>query len=252
MSEERDNEPASQLRDIKPASVQSALPDDIRESIALGSFLGITGQPSTLSNLAYSNTIINTNLTQQNTVNNQQAMNQVAKSVLGTTVNLVADVSPMEAVAVTKLDTGNDVAQQLIDLKGVLAGFPNENVTPTPAPQPLNPKPNPDGGGVILTATIDDFPITLAFGNKVSSSKSPNRPGTQFTVNNNSFPVKILLKGKPTKPPATIADVSRSRFPFTVNIEGGSGPPIKEEPPQGPGTLTVAEAKFPVKINLTP
>ena len=243
-----------ELRDDVPASAvgQSVLPDDILESIALGSLLGITGQPSSLSNLAYSNTIINTNLTQQNTVNNQQAMNQVGKSVLGTAVNLVADVSPMEAVAIIKMDTGNDVAQQLIDLKGVLAGFPNETVTPPPAPQPLNPQPNPDGGGVILTATIDDFPITLAFGNKVGSSKSPNQTGTQFTVNNNSFPVEILLKGKPIKPPPTIADVSRARFPFTVNMEGGSGPPVKEEPPQGPGTLTVAEDKFPVKINLTP
>ena len=244
-----------ELRDDVPASAvgQSVLPADIRESIALGSFMGITGQPSSLSNLAYSNTIINTNLTQQNTVNNQQAMNQVAKSVLGTTVNLVADVSPMEAVAVVKMDTGNDVAQQLMDLKGALAGFPSENATPpSTVPQPLNPQSNPDGGGIILTATIHDFPIIIAFGTKVGSRKLPNHRGTQFTVNNNSFfPIEIFLKGKPITRPATIADVSRSRFPFTVNMEGGSGPPIKEEPPQGPGTLTVAEDKFPVKIKLT-
>lgn len=242
-----------ELRDDVPASAvgQSVLPDDIRESIALGSFLGITGQPSSLSNLAYSNTIINTNLTQQNTLNNQQAMNQVAKSVLGTTVNLVADVSPMEAVAVTKMDTGNDFAQQLIDLKGALAGFPSEKASPPPAPQPLNPKPNPDGGGLILTATIDDFPIKLVFGQKVGGVRLPNQKGTHFKVNNNSFPVEIVLHGKPAATPATIADVSRFRFPFTVNIEGGRGRPIKEEAPEGPGTLMVPEGNFPVKIHLT-
>ena len=237
-----------ELRDVAPASVaeQSALPDDIRESIALGSFCGIAGQPSSLSNLAYSNMIANNNLTQQNTVANQQAMNQVARAVLGDVVNLVANVSPMEAVAVTKMDTGNDVAQQLMDLKAAIAGGQSANVTPPP-PQPLNPKPNP-AGGVVLTATIDKFPIMLTFETKSSNQTG----GTQINVTDSSFPIEIRLQGKPSKPLGTIANVSRFRFPFTVNMEGGSGAPVKEESPQGPTSLTVAEGKFPVQINLTP
>lgn len=237
-----------ELRDVAPASVagQSVLPDDIRESIALGSFSSIAGQPSSLSNLAYSNAINNNNLTQQNTVANQQAMNQVAKSVLGNTVNLVADLNPMEAVAVTKMDTGNDLAQQLMDLKAAIAGDQSARVRPT-RPQPLNPKPNP-AGGVFVTASMDDFPIMLVFGATALNQKG----GKQISVNNNSFPFEIRLPGKPPKPLGTIADVSRFRFPFTVNIEGGSGKPIKEESPQGPSSLTVAEGKFPVRINLTP
>jgi len=234
-----------ELRDIVPASVaeQSVLPDDILESIALGSLCGIAGQPSSLSNLAYSNTIANNNLTQQNTVANQQAMNQVARAVLGDTINLVANLSPMEAVAAIKLDTGNDIAQQLTDLKAAIAGGQSGNVA-APPPQPLNPKPNP-AGGVVLTATFDDFPITLTFETKSSNQTG----GTQINVDDSSFPVEIRLQGKPSKPLGTIANVSRLRFPFTVNMEAGSGAFIKEESPQGPSSVTVAEGKFPVQIN---
>ncbi len=101
----------------------SALPDDIRESIAIGNVKSVAEQPSMLSNLAYANLIANVNLSQQNAVSNQQAMNQLGLTVTGKVVNLVANLSPMEAVAVVKMDTGNDVAQQLADLKGTLAAF---------------------------------------------------------------------------------------------------------------------------------
>ncbi len=237
--------------DISSPSIdgQSVLPDDIRESIALGSFCSITGQPSSLSNLAYSNAISNNNLTQQNTVANQQAMNQVGKSVLGHTVNFVADLSPMEAVAVVKVDTGNDLAQQIMDLKAAIDGGQGNNVGPLPPPQPLNPKPNP-AGGIIATATMSDFPITLAFADNILSTDQTG--GTLLKVSKSSFPIEIRLKQKPPGPIGTIADVSRFRFPFTVNIEGGKGAPVKQESPQGPSSLTVAEGKFPVRINLTP
>lgn len=239
--------------DVTPASVagQSVLPDDIRESIALGSFCSITGQPSSLSNLAYSNAISNNNLTQQNTVANQQAMNEVAQSVLGNAVNLVANLNPMEAVAVTKMDTGNDIAQQIMDLQAAIAGGPSPQVQPL-KPPPLNLKPNP-AGGAFITATLDQFPIKLVLGNSGAPPKSPNtKSGTQLNVKERHFPLEIRLQGKPTKPIGTIADVSPFRFPFTVNIDGGSGLPIKEESPLGPSSLMVAEGKFPLRINLTP
>ncbi|HEX8558381.1 MAG TPA: RebB family R body protein [Pyrinomonadaceae bacterium] len=103
--------------------LSSALPDDIRESIAIGNVKSVAEQPSMLSNLAYANLISNVNLSQQNAVSNQQAMNQLGLTVTGKVVNLVANLSPMEAVAVVKMDTGNDVAQQLADLKGTMATF---------------------------------------------------------------------------------------------------------------------------------
>jgi hypothetical protein len=101
----------------------SVLPDDIRESIAIGNVKSVAEQPSMLSNLAYANLIGNVNLSQQNAVSNQQAVNNLAQTVTGKAVNLVANLNPMEAVAVVKLDTGNDVAEQLADLKGTIATF---------------------------------------------------------------------------------------------------------------------------------
>ena len=96
-----------------------ALPDDIRESIAIANAKSVAEQPSMLSNLAFANLLTNGNLSQQNTLSNQQAMNQLAVTVVGNAVNRVSDLSPMEAIAVNKLDTGDDVAQHLADLKAV-------------------------------------------------------------------------------------------------------------------------------------
>ena len=120
-----ENDPSVHPNDIDPVVVTStsALPDDIRESIAIGNVKSVAEQPSMLSNLAYANLISNVNLSQQNAVSNQQAMNQLGLTVTGKVVNLVANLSPMEAVAVVKLDTGNDVAEQLADLKGTIAAF---------------------------------------------------------------------------------------------------------------------------------
>ena len=103
----------------------SALADDIRESIAIGNVKSVAEQTSMLSNLAYADLISNDNLSQQNAVSNQQAMNQLQITVTGKAVNRVSDLSPMEAVATTKLDTGNDVAEQLADLKATVQNFSN-------------------------------------------------------------------------------------------------------------------------------
>ena len=49
---------------------------------------GVAEVPVILSNLALSNAIANDNLSQQNAVSNQQAMNQLQISVAGAAVNL--------------------------------------------------------------------------------------------------------------------------------------------------------------------
>src|ERR1700754_2282013 len=121
------------LLDPPPIISSSALPDDIRESIAIGNVKSVAEQSSMLSNLAYANLISNVNLSQQNAVSNQQAMNQLGVTVTGKSVNLVANLSPMEATATVKLDTGNDVAEQLADLKGTAQAFT------TAPPKPLPP-----------------------------------------------------------------------------------------------------------------
>lgn len=106
-----------------PTDPASTLPDDIRESVAIDSLHSVAQQPAMLSNLAYANLISNVNLSQQNAVSNQQAMNQLGATVTGKVVNLVANLSPMEAAAVVKLDTGDDFAERLADLKDTAASF---------------------------------------------------------------------------------------------------------------------------------
>lgn len=110
-----------------------SLPKEIIDAIAIGNVKSVAEQSSMLSNLAYANLITNTNLSAQNAVANQQALNQLGATVTGKSVNLVANLSPLEAVASVKLDTGNDIAEQLADLKGTIEAFsPPAKVTPGP------------------------------------------------------------------------------------------------------------------------
>ncbi|MBD2502134.1 RebB family R body protein [Anabaena azotica] len=95
----------------------SGLPNDIRESIAIANAKSVAEQPAMLSNLAFANLVTNTNLAQQNALANQQAMYQMSVTVTAKAVNKISDLSPVEALAITKLDTSNDVAQQIADLK---------------------------------------------------------------------------------------------------------------------------------------
>jgi hypothetical protein len=95
----------------------SNLPDDIRESIAVANVKSVAEQPAMLSNLAYANLVSNINLSQQNAVSNQQAMNQLLITVTGKIVNMLANLSPLEAAAATGLFTGDDLASRIADLK---------------------------------------------------------------------------------------------------------------------------------------
>ena len=80
-------------------------------------------QPAMLSNLAYSNTVSNTNLSQQNAVSNQQAMNELGISIVGKTVNKVSNLGPLEARSAVDVLTNDEVAQTLSDLSASLQAF---------------------------------------------------------------------------------------------------------------------------------
>ncbi|HEX8175067.1 MAG TPA: hypothetical protein VF543_08110 [Pyrinomonadaceae bacterium] len=232
-----------------PADAQSVLPDDIIESIALGGFSSITGQPSSLANLSYSNAINNNNSSQQNTVANQQAMNQVAQSVLGSTVNLVADINPMEAVAVVKMDTGNDVAQQLMDLKAAVSGT---SVKPRPKP-PLPTVSLNQAGGSTFKGQTGNFPVTLSvlLGATRPTVKRHPRGGTIVTLGTNGFPIEFYLQGSPNQDPknGTAITVPQTIFPIIIEITSSGGPGV-EDNTATPSVFTVNEAKFPVVVSL--
>ncbi|MCM8528979.1 MAG: RebB family R body protein [Lentisphaeraceae bacterium] len=99
------------------------LPSDIVQSVAIGNLKSISEQPAMISNLAYSNVVTTTNLSQQNAVSNQQAMNEVGISVVGKTVNNVANLGPLEARSAVDILTNNELAQTIADLKATVQAF---------------------------------------------------------------------------------------------------------------------------------
>jgi hypothetical protein len=103
--------------------------DDALQTVVIGDLKTIAEQPAMLSNLVFSNLIANVNLSQQNAVANQQAMNQVLVAVTGKVVNMLSTLGPVEALSIQKMFDGNDAAQQIADLKAALAA------SPAPAPK---------------------------------------------------------------------------------------------------------------------
>jgi hypothetical protein len=103
--------------------IGSGVNPQITDAIAEENVTSIGGQSAMLSNLTYANLISNINLSQQNAVANQQAMNQLLLTVTGKIVNMLANLSPLEAISATKLFTGNVLAEQLADLKATVDAF---------------------------------------------------------------------------------------------------------------------------------
>jgi len=91
--------------------------------IGISNLKSVAEQPAMLSNLAYSNTITNTNLSQQNAVANQQAMNELGISIVGKTVNKVSDLGPLEARSAVDVLTDNALADEIASLKAVIQSF---------------------------------------------------------------------------------------------------------------------------------
>lgn len=104
----------------------TTLPPSLGETvtvIGVSNLKSVAEQPAMLSNLAFSNTVANTNLSQQNAVANQQAMNELGVSILGKTVNKVSDLGPLEARSAVDILTNNELAQDMASLKASIQMF---------------------------------------------------------------------------------------------------------------------------------
>jgi hypothetical protein len=86
-------------------------------AIALANLKSIAEQPAMLSNLAYANTVANTNMAQQNSVSNQQALNELGVAILGKTVSLISNAEPTDAKGDAEMMSGNKVAEAIAELK---------------------------------------------------------------------------------------------------------------------------------------
>jgi len=107
----------------EPASDMQASLNQTAAVIGITNLKSVGEQPAMLSNLAYSNAIANTNLSQQNAVANQQAMNELGISIVGKTVNKASDLGPLEARSAVDVLSNNELAQTIADLKSTLAAF---------------------------------------------------------------------------------------------------------------------------------
>jgi hypothetical protein len=97
----------------------SAVPGDIRQSVAIANVKTVAEQSAMLSNLSFSNLITNDNLSQQNAVSFQQSMNQLTITVTGKGINRVSNLGPLEAISVEEVLTSNDVAKDIAELRAV-------------------------------------------------------------------------------------------------------------------------------------
>lgn len=79
------------------------LPDDIVSAIAISNAKSIGEQPAILANLALANQIANTNLMQQNAIQNQQAMFQLQLATVAKCVELIAAINPTNSNATDQI-----------------------------------------------------------------------------------------------------------------------------------------------------
>ena len=99
----------------------SAVPGDIRESVAIANVKSVAEQSAMLANLSFSNLLTNNNLSQQNAVSFQQSTNQLDITVTAKGVNRISDLGPLEAVSTTEVLTSNDLARLIAELRAVTA-----------------------------------------------------------------------------------------------------------------------------------
>lgn len=107
----------------KTLSQVAAYPEDLVASADIGHLKAMSEQPSALSDLAFSNLIANVNLSQQNAIANQQAMNELGISIVGKTVNTITNLGPLEARSAVDILSSNELAQTIADLKATLEAF---------------------------------------------------------------------------------------------------------------------------------
>ncbi len=105
------------------------IPQEVSDAIAVGNLKSIAEQPALLSNLAYANTIANTNLAQQNAVANQQAMNELGISIVAKAANTVTNLGPLEARSAVDVLTDDELAQTIADLKATIQAFTKQSAT---------------------------------------------------------------------------------------------------------------------------
>ena len=150
-----------------------SLPSNIVESVAIGGLSSIAGQPAMLANLAYGNSVSANNMSQQNAIASQQALDELNIAVTGANVKKTTAAGPLQARSSVDVLTGNELASEIAGLKASLAAFSSKPVSP------VNPKLEPITSGTIYV----NLPATFVFSDVEEEDVEliipfKNKPGT--------------------------------------------------------------------------
>jgi hypothetical protein len=148
------------------------------------------------------------------------------------------------------MDTGNEMAQQLMDLKAAAGGT---GVKPRPPLPPLpKVKPNPQGGSIV-TVQKGNFPVTLSLLMGATNPVVKRNPkgGTIVGFGSSGFPIEFDLAGGPNQnvQNGTAITLPPHNFPIVLEIISAGGPMV-EDNTGTPSLFGVNEAKFPVVVSL--
>jgi len=112
------------------------LPEEVVQSVSSTNFKSLGDGPSFYHNLAMSNSVNQQNLAAQNAIAQQQALGTVLTAAVGKIVKALTEADAEEAVSLSKVMSGDDVAQKIASLIGALGfgqiGAKTAQTTPPP------------------------------------------------------------------------------------------------------------------------
>jgi hypothetical protein len=97
--------------------------EEVIDVVANANLKSIAEMPAQLANLLYSNTVANINISQQNAVANQQAMNELGIAVVAKACHLLGVAGPREARSAIDIVTNEELEQTIADLKKQLMEY---------------------------------------------------------------------------------------------------------------------------------
>jgi hypothetical protein len=153
----------------KPRPPGPGIPSAVTGATAVGSLTAVAGQPAMLSNLAYSNEVANVNLSGQNAVANQQAMNSLGRAVASVAVRDAANPGPAQARSDVDVLTDDGPGQALAGLAASIASLAAAPAAGRRTPRPTPPQ-QPSPGSELQPVSGQVFvrlPLSVRFEGEV-------------------------------------------------------------------------------------
>jgi hypothetical protein len=127
--DESDDELRKDLSNVENLNLSSAN-GVIASSLNGASLSSVSSYSDGVTNMNFGNTQSNVNLSQKNSLANQQRLNQLNTSIIGKTVNKVSNYQPLASRSEVYVLTENSLAETIADLKSAIEGFKEQKVGP--------------------------------------------------------------------------------------------------------------------------